>query len=79
MANRPDSSLIATVPSPGEVSAVAKAWLRMASLMSAPPVRLDSVRKTYGSGNLLPALNVWQNVTLPMVLAGERPDRAWVS
>ncbi|WP_019549783.1 ABC transporter ATP-binding protein, partial [Streptomyces sulphureus] len=28
--------------------------------------------------NLLPTLSAWENITLPMDIAGRKPDRAWV-
>jgi putative ABC transport system ATP-binding protein len=41
-------------------------------------LRRDRVAFVFQSFNLMPALDVWQNVTLPSLLAGRRPDRAWV-
>jgi putative ABC transport system ATP-binding protein len=41
-------------------------------------LRRDRVAFVFQSFNLMPALNVWQNVTLPSLLAGRRPDKAWV-
>jgi putative ABC transport system ATP-binding protein len=42
-------------------------------------LRRDRVAFVFQSFNLMPALTVWQNVTLPAVLAGRRTDKAWVS
>ncbi len=42
-------------------------------------LRRDRVAFVFQSFNLMPALSVWDNVTLPMLLAGRRTDRAWVS
>lgn len=42
-------------------------------------LRRDRVAFIFQSFNLMPALNVWENVTLPAVLAGRSPDHAWVS
>ncbi|MEV4315613.1 ABC transporter ATP-binding protein [Actinocrispum sp. NPDC049592] len=41
-------------------------------------LRRQHVAFIFQSFNLMPALNVEQNVTLPMLLAGREPDRAWV-
>ncbi|MDR6594605.1 ABC transporter ATP-binding protein [Saccharothrix longispora] len=41
-------------------------------------LRREHVAFIFQSFNLMPALNVEQNVTLPMLLAGREPDRAWV-
>jgi putative ABC transport system ATP-binding protein len=42
-------------------------------------LRRKHVAFIFQSFNLMPALNVWQNVTLPAVLAGQKPDSAWVN
>jgi len=42
-------------------------------------LRRKHVAFIFQSFNLMPALNVWQNVTLPAVLAGQQPDNAWVN
>jgi putative ABC transport system ATP-binding protein len=42
-------------------------------------LRRDRVAFVFQSFNLMPALTVWQNVTLPAMLAGRRPDKAWVT
>jgi putative ABC transport system ATP-binding protein len=42
-------------------------------------LRRDRVAFVFQSFNLMPALTVWQNVTLPAVLAGRRTDKAWVT
>jgi putative ABC transport system ATP-binding protein len=41
-------------------------------------LRRNHVAFVFQSFNLMPALNVWQNVTLPSLLAGRRPDEALV-
>ncbi|MFE0028763.1 ABC transporter ATP-binding protein [Amycolatopsis sp. NPDC059021] len=41
-------------------------------------LRRQHVAFVFQSFNLMPALNVEQNVTLPTLLAGREPDRAWV-
>jgi putative ABC transport system ATP-binding protein len=41
-------------------------------------LRRDHVAFVFQSFNLMPALNVWQNVTLPSRLAGRKPDEAMV-
>ncbi|WP_326838030.1 ABC transporter ATP-binding protein [Amycolatopsis rhabdoformis] len=42
-------------------------------------LRRQHVSFIFQSFNLMPALNVEQNVTLPTLLAGREPDRAWVA
>jgi putative ABC transport system ATP-binding protein len=42
-------------------------------------LRRKHVAFIFQSFNLMPALNVWQNVTLPAVLAGQKPDSVWVN
>jgi putative ABC transport system ATP-binding protein len=41
-------------------------------------LRRNHVAFVFQSFNLMPALNVWQNVTLPSLLAGRKPDKALV-
>jgi putative ABC transport system ATP-binding protein len=41
-------------------------------------LRRNHVAFVFQSFNLMPALNVWQNVTLPSLLAGRKPDEALV-
>jgi putative ABC transport system ATP-binding protein len=41
-------------------------------------VRREHVGFVFQSFNLLPTLNAAENITLPMTLAGVRPDRDWV-
>jgi putative ABC transport system ATP-binding protein len=41
-------------------------------------LRRGHVAFVFQSFNLMPALNVWQNVTLPSLLAGQKPDRVLV-
>ncbi|WP_312874582.1 ABC transporter ATP-binding protein [Actinomadura litoris] len=40
-------------------------------------LRREHVAFVFQSYNLMPALTVWQNVTLPALLAGRRPDKEW--
>lgn len=42
-------------------------------------LRQDRVSFIFQSYNLMPALSVWDNVALPAILAGRRPDKAWVA
>jgi putative ABC transport system ATP-binding protein len=42
-------------------------------------LRRDHVSFVFQSFNLMPALDVRANVTLPAILAGRTPDRAWVA
>jgi putative ABC transport system ATP-binding protein len=42
-------------------------------------LRREHVAFVFQSFNLMPALNVWENVTLPSLLAQRTPDPAWVS
>ncbi|QWF77269.1 ABC transporter ATP-binding protein [Amycolatopsis sp. CA-230715] len=41
-------------------------------------LRRDRVAFVFQSFNLMPALTVWDNVTLPTILAGRTPDETWV-
>ncbi|WP_461018001.1 ABC transporter ATP-binding protein [Streptomyces daliensis] len=41
-------------------------------------LRRDQVGFVFQSFNLLPTLTAAENITLPMDIAGRRPDRAWV-
>jgi len=41
-------------------------------------LRRDRVGFIFQSFNLLPTLNALENITLPMDIAGHRPDRAWL-
>src|SRR6187401_2568499 len=41
-------------------------------------VRRDQVGFIFQSFNLIPTLNALENITLPMDLAGRKPDKAWV-
>lgn len=42
-------------------------------------LRREHVAFVFQSFNLMPALNVEENITLPMLLAGREPDRAWIA
>ena len=41
-------------------------------------LRRDNVGFVFQSFNLVPTLNALENITLPSMLAGRQPDRAWV-
>src|SRR5213076_3162502 len=41
-------------------------------------LRRDRVGFVFQAFNLVPTLNVAENITLPIDLAGERPDREWL-
>ena len=41
-------------------------------------VRRERIGFIFQSFNLLPVLDALENITLPMQLAGQRPDRAWL-
>jgi putative ABC transport system ATP-binding protein len=40
--------------------------------------RRDRIGFVFQSYNLIPTLNALENITLPMALAGRKPDRAWL-
>ena len=42
-------------------------------------LRRDNVGFVFQSFNLLPVLTAEENITLPLTVAGERPQRAWVN
>ena len=41
-------------------------------------IRRDSVGFIFQSYNLIPTLDALENITLPMALAGKKPDQAWL-
>ena len=41
-------------------------------------LRRDRVGFVFQAYNLLPTLNAYENIVLPMTLAGRKPDKAWV-
>jgi putative ABC transport system ATP-binding protein len=41
-------------------------------------MRRDRIGFVFQSYNLLPVLTVLENITLPMAIAGRKPDRAWL-
>jgi putative ABC transport system ATP-binding protein len=41
-------------------------------------VRRDNVGFVFQSYNLIPTLNALENITLPMALAGRKPDKGWL-
>ncbi|MGN9906986.1 ABC transporter ATP-binding protein [Phytohabitans sp. LJ34] len=65
-------------PTSGEVTL---AGTRLAGLSETKltVLRRDRVAFVFQSFNLMPALDVWQNVTLPDLLAGRRSDKRWVT
>ena len=42
-------------------------------------VRRDRIGFIFQTYNLIPTLNALENITLPMALAGRRPDEAWLN
>ncbi|WP_344860918.1 ABC transporter ATP-binding protein [Amycolatopsis ultiminotia] len=65
-------------PSSGRVTLVGTD-LKGKSETKLTELRRQHVAFVFQSFNLMPALNVEQNVTLPTLLAGREPDQAWVS
>src|SRR3982750_174702 len=58
-------------------------WLGDTELTSLRDDQLTTLRRrrvgfVFQSFNLLPVLDALENITLPMQLAGQRPDRAWL-
>ena len=58
-------------------------WLGGTELTSLRDDQLTTLRRqrvgfVFQSFNLLPVLDALENITLPMQLAGQRPDRAWL-
>jgi putative ABC transport system ATP-binding protein len=41
-------------------------------------LRRDRVGFVFQSFNLVPTLTAWENITLPLAIAGRRPDEAWL-
>jgi putative ABC transport system ATP-binding protein len=41
-------------------------------------LRRERIGFVFQSFNLIPTLTAWENIVLPMTLAGKRPDAAWV-
>jgi putative ABC transport system ATP-binding protein len=41
-------------------------------------VRRERIGFVFQAFNLLPTLDTWENITLPLRLAGRRPDRGWM-
>ncbi len=64
-------------PSSGRVTLVGTD-LKGKSETKLTELRRQHVAFIFQSFNLMPALNVEQNVTLPTLLAGREPDRKWV-
>jgi putative ABC transport system ATP-binding protein len=59
-----------------------KAWIGGQDLGSLDDARLTRVRRerigfVFQSFNLLPTLTAWENIVLPLSLAGKRPDKDW--
>ncbi len=65
-------------PSAGEVHLAGTA-LRGLSETALTELRRRHVSFVFQAFNLMPALTVRQNVVLPLTLAGQRPDKAWVN
>uniref|UniRef100_UPI00035C75C7 ABC transporter ATP-binding protein n=1 Tax=Streptomyces sulphureus TaxID=47758 RepID=UPI00035C75C7 len=53
-----------------EITGLREKWLTR--------LRRDRVGFVFQAFNLLPTLSAWENITLPMDIAGRKPDRAWV-
>jgi putative ABC transport system ATP-binding protein len=41
-------------------------------------LRRDRIGFIFQQFNLVPTLTAWENITLPLALAGRKPDKAWV-
>ncbi|CAM3416431.1 ABC transporter ATP-binding protein [Kibdelosporangium persicum] len=59
-----------------------KAWIGGVDLGSLTEAKLTRLRRekigfVFQSFNLLPTLTAWENIVLPLSLAGVRPDTAW--
>ncbi|USX53621.1 ABC transporter ATP-binding protein [Lentzea sp. HUAS12] len=59
-----------------------KAWVGGADLGSLKEAELTRLRRdkigfVFQSFNLLPTLTAWENIVLPLTLAGTRPDEDW--
>jgi putative ABC transport system ATP-binding protein len=59
-----------------------RAWIGGVDLGSLTDARLTQLRRdkigfVFQSFNLLPTLTAWENIVLPLTLAGRRPDQAW--
>ena len=67
-----------TGPSAGEVS-LAGTTLGGLTETALTELRREQVAFVFQAFNLMPALTVWQNVVLPLTLAGRSPDHAWVT
>jgi putative ABC transport system ATP-binding protein len=65
-------------PSSGEVHLAGTA-LRGLNETALTELRRQHVAFIFQAFNLMPALTVRQNVVLPLTLAGQRPDKAWVN
>ncbi|GAB2594180.1 ABC transporter ATP-binding protein [Kribbella endophytica] len=65
-------------PSAGEVHLAGTA-LRGLNETALTELRREHVAFVFQAFNLMPALTVRQNVVLPLTLAGQRPDKAWVN
>ncbi|OZM71732.1 ABC transporter [Amycolatopsis antarctica] len=61
-----------------------KAWIGGSDLGSLTDANLTKLRRekigfVFQSFNLLPTLTAWENIVLPLSLAGKRPDKAWTN
>ena len=66
-----------------DVLSSGKVWLGDAELGSLSDAELTKVRRTragfvFQAFNLIPTLTAAENITLPLRLAGTRPDAAWI-
>jgi putative ABC transport system ATP-binding protein len=65
-------------PTAGDVTLVGTS-LRGLNETQLTRLRQDRVSFIFQSYNLMPALSVWDNVALPAILAGRRPDKTWIA
>ena len=66
-----------------DTATAGQVWLGDTELTSLRDDQLTTLRRrrigfVFQSFNLLPVLDALENITLPMQLAGQRPDRAWL-
>ncbi|GAB2916037.1 MULTISPECIES: ABC transporter ATP-binding protein [Streptomyces] len=59
-------------------------WVDDVEITSLPERRLTELRRdrvgfVFQAFNLLPTLNVMENITLPMDIAGRKPDAGWIA
>src|SRR3569833_1102199 len=66
-----------------DTATAGQVWLGDTELTSLRDDQLTTLRRkrvgfVFQSFNLLPVLDAMENITLPMQLAGQRPDRTWL-